>query len=124
MTAEEKEREKTVVYVSRCLFNTTESFACTGLIDGIRKNGAFFYRDSATNNFYNTSAPTSNAKLAAGKYLIRVILYQMVYYYTYDEDLEAFVWKTMPKHEVPVGGIIRTVEELPETGSANIYYIM
>lgn len=80
MTPEQKEEEKTVVYISRCLFNTTESFICTGLIDGVRKNGAFFYRDSATNNFYNTSAPTSNAKLGAGKYLIRVILREEAYF--------------------------------------------
>lgn len=80
MTPEQKEEEKTVVYISRCLFNTTESFICTGLIDGVRKNGAFFYRDSTTNNFYNTSAPTSNAKLGAGKYLIRVILREEAYF--------------------------------------------
>ncbi len=80
MTPAQKEEEKTVVYISRCLFNTTESFICTGLIDGVRKNGAFFYRDSATNNFYNTSAPTSNAKLGAGKYLIRVILREEAYF--------------------------------------------
>ena len=80
MTPEQKEEERTVVYISRCLFNTTESFICTGLIDGVRKNGAFFYRDSATNNFYNTSAPTSNAKLGAGKYLIRVILREEAYF--------------------------------------------
>ena len=76
MTAEQRAEESTVVYVSRCIFNSDQSFICTGLIDGIRKNGAFFYRDNATNNFYNTSAPTSTARLGAGKYLLRIVLRQ------------------------------------------------
>lgn len=74
MTPAQRLQERLVIYVSKLIFNSKESFLCTGLIDGIRKDAAFMYTDSGNVNFYTTTAPSSGAKLQPGKYLIRVVL--------------------------------------------------